>query len=259
MYDFVYPVLSDTEAYLRRIGYEGSTEPTLENLDALILAHQLNVPFETLDVVRGTGVSMEADALYEKVVLRRRGGYCFELNNLFLMLLRALGYDAYACMARVASGHDHLRPVRHRGSIVKLGGKRYYCDVGFGGTMAPFAVELDGAKKSVFGETYWAAEIQEGWQALYRQFDGAETTEVVMIFGIAPFLSDDFNAYNYFTSANPDSPLRREISMYRRLPDGYANLRGTELSLFRSGEKEHRSLTTEELPGVAKEYFDLEL
>ncbi|MCE3222394.1 MAG: nat [Nitrospira sp.] len=72
----------DYRGYLARIGYEGSMTPSVETLRALHLAHVLSVPFENLDVHLGQPISLDPPAWFQKIVLRRRGGCCFELNGL---------------------------------------------------------------------------------------------------------------------------------------------------------------------------------
>ena len=83
----------DVEAYLERIGYCGGREPTAANLAALVKAHRFAVPYETLDLWRRRTTTLRLEEIYGKVVTRRRGGYCFELNGLFAWLLRELGYN----------------------------------------------------------------------------------------------------------------------------------------------------------------------
>ena len=80
----------DVERYLQRIDYSGPTVPTLETLSALHQAHLLAVPFENLDIHLGRAIVLDEEALYDKIVERRRGGFCYELNGLFAALLRAL-------------------------------------------------------------------------------------------------------------------------------------------------------------------------
>ncbi len=82
----------DTAAYLARIGYSGSTTPTLATLRALHRAHLLTVPFENLDIGLGRPIVLDEGVLCAKIVGRRRGGFCYELNGLFAALLRALGF-----------------------------------------------------------------------------------------------------------------------------------------------------------------------
>jgi arylamine N-acetyltransferase len=102
MFEELYAPLPDKARFLERLGLKDVTEPDLETLNRLILAHQMNVPFENLSVYDAeTDVSLDIASLFDKIVVRRRGGYCFELNALFMSLLESLGYDCYPVMVRV--------------------------------------------------------------------------------------------------------------------------------------------------------------
>ena len=91
----------DLAAYLRRIGHQGSTEPTVETLRALHLAHVTTFPFENLSSWSGHPVSLSLADLETKFVRRKRGGYCFEGNTLFAAVLRQLGFKVSLHIARV--------------------------------------------------------------------------------------------------------------------------------------------------------------
>ena len=112
------------EDYLERIGYRGGREPTAANLAALAKAHRLAVPYETLDLWRGRHVELSEESVFEKIVTRRRGGYCYELNGLFAALLRALGYNVREYFGRWLLGDgDSAVPRRgHRVVVVALRG-----------------------------------------------------------------------------------------------------------------------------------------
>ena len=88
-------------AYFQRIGYRGRYQPDLTLLSALTAAHTHSIPFENLDVLLGRPISLEPDALFQKLVVQRRGGYCFEQNGLFLEVLRELGFQVVPLSARV--------------------------------------------------------------------------------------------------------------------------------------------------------------
>ena len=78
----------DIQAYLDRIGYTGTRALTQENLTLLIRQHLETVPFENLDCWgKGAPLSNDPEVLFEKIVTRRRGGICFELNGLLFELL----------------------------------------------------------------------------------------------------------------------------------------------------------------------------
>ena len=269
MLEFNYKPLKDPDAYLRRIGYTGSTEPTLENLCALVRAHQMGVPFENLDCcVTKVPISLDIDYLFDKIVTRNRGGYCFELNGLFVTLLRALGYDAWSVFCRVASS-ENLRPIKHRGNVVRIDGKEYFCDVGLGGGMAPFAVEISSRRQEMFGETYCAEEKEErGWYLLRRlsgkglsddgTIIGAEKN--VVVFTTLPALNEDFEAYSYQCWAMPDSLfVTGGISVSRRTPTGYWSLKKDVLTVRDGDDIIQTTVPEEEIPVALEKYFDIRL
>ena len=121
-------------AYLKRIGIKGELPVNRDTLEKLLQAHLEQVPFENLDVYDFKKVpSLEADALFDKVVTRHRGGFCFELNTLFARLLESLGFKVYPVAVRVLWNKDSLPPLAHMALIVCLGKEKYFCDVGYGG------------------------------------------------------------------------------------------------------------------------------
>ena len=106
-------------AYLKRLKLP-QEECTLEFLDRLIRRHLEEIPFENLDLVRTHElISTDLDTVYKKIIQGKRGGYCFELNALFLGLLRGLGYQAYPVACRVLR-RPGLRMPTHRASVSAL-------------------------------------------------------------------------------------------------------------------------------------------
>jgi len=89
-------------AYLDRINYHGPLAPTADTLRDLQVSHLLTVPFENLSIQAKQPIVLEDNALFEKIVKRRRGGFCYEANGLFAALLRALGFDVNMLSAEVA-------------------------------------------------------------------------------------------------------------------------------------------------------------
>src|ERR1700761_1034576 len=89
-------------SYLNRVSYTGSTEPTLDVLGALVAAHNRSIPFENLDPLMGVPVvDLRQEALFDKLVHRRRGGYCFEQNGVLAEVLSQLGFGVDILGGRV--------------------------------------------------------------------------------------------------------------------------------------------------------------
>src|SRR5918996_1064044 len=122
----------DVNAYLERIDYRGPLAPSAETLRRLHVAHLLAVPFENLSIHAAEPVVLEDDSLFDKVVARRRGGFCYELNGLFAALLRALGFHVEMLSAAVARRDGGFGPEFDHMTLLVTLEERWLADVGFG-------------------------------------------------------------------------------------------------------------------------------
>ena len=122
----------DIQAYLNRINYHGPLEPTAETLRQLQVAHLLTVPFENLSIHAHEPIVLSDAALFEKIVTRRRGGFCYELNGLFAALLRSLGFEVAMLSAQVANADGDFGPDFDHMTLMVTTDERWLADVGFG-------------------------------------------------------------------------------------------------------------------------------
>ena len=164
--------------YLQRINYHGPTTPSPDTLRALQLAHLRAVPFENLSIHAGEPIVLNDVALFDKIVQRRRGGFCYECNGLFAALLRALGFDVAMLSAEVANTQGgYTRPFDHMVLMVKET-RRWLVDVGFGDSfLHPLLLDERGEQAEA-ARAYRIAEegeylvLRQGelndWQAQYR-------------------------------------------------------------------------------------------
>lgn len=136
----------EIDAYFQRIGFTGDRDVSLKNLFDMQLLHLQAVPFENLNIHLGRPIVVsDLSAIKQKVLVDKRGGYCFELNQLFLQLLLALGYEVTPRLARVkwmVPEGTHMG-LTHLALIVKLDGKRWMVDVGAGPIGCPCPLDLD--------------------------------------------------------------------------------------------------------------------
>lgn len=119
------------ESYLARLGVSSAGPPTAGELASLHRAHMLSVPFENLDLHLGGRNVLDVDANLAKVVDRRRGGWCYELNGAFAWLLGELGYDVTLMSARVHGTGGRTPEYAHLTLKVELE-QPWLVDVGFG-------------------------------------------------------------------------------------------------------------------------------
>src|SRR5262249_44020287 len=90
------------------------------------------IPFENLDIHMGRPISLDQQALINKLIYQRRGGYCYEMNGLFSLVLETLGFDLHRLFGRIIFGATEVRPRTHQLSLVSIGDQRYIADVGYG-------------------------------------------------------------------------------------------------------------------------------
>jgi arylamine N-acetyltransferase len=146
--------------YFRRIAYTGPTEPTLDVLSALVAGHNRSIPFENLDPVMGIPViDLEPDALFDKLVRRRRGGYCFEHNGVMAHVLSQLGFGVDILGGRVVwmNTSGELPAQTHQTLAVTVPGVdgRHLVDVGFGGQTlsSPIRFEVTSCRRPGMSRT----------------------------------------------------------------------------------------------------------
>ena len=132
--------------YLSDLDLAVPEQPNIEFVKALQSAHVARYSFNSLAVVLGEEISLDLDAISQKIVTRGLGGYCFEHNKLTFELLKALGYDVQMTLARVLNNNFEREAGRtHRVTLLTLEGIRYLVDTGFGGNgpIAPLRLDLN--------------------------------------------------------------------------------------------------------------------
>ncbi len=253
MFEGVYERLPDPRAYLRRLGVEEVLPPTREELDRLIWAHYTHVPYENLTpVLEKKCPDLTVPALFDKIVTRGRGGYCFELNGLFYALLQELGYDVYPVACRMWLGLGRL-PVGHRASIVTVDGEKYYVDVGTSGIAGMSAVPYGGTSKH---GAYIAVNGHE--HEVHRVKDGEDS--VVISYVDSYFDPVDFIPLNHYCGVGPAAADRPDPVVNLTTPDGAYSINGAVFRIHRNGETMERTIADgTELREILKEYFSIEL
>ena len=122
----------ELELYLGRIGLPGRPSPDLAGLTQVHHAHLFSVPFENLDIHIGTEISLDPGAVFDKIVGRRRGGFCYEQNFLLARALTALGFEIDLLSSRVATGPRGWGPPFDHMTLRTTLERDYLLDVGFG-------------------------------------------------------------------------------------------------------------------------------
>ncbi|MEC3919942.1 arylamine N-acetyltransferase family protein [Nocardia sp. CDC160] len=255
----------DLDAYLARIGFTGERTPTLATLRELVRAHTTTIPFENLEIILGRGIPLELDALQDKLIRRRRGGYCYENVLLFAAALERLGFEFTAMSGRVTRGATNLRPATHALLRVKTADddRIWLCDVGFGwGPLEP--VELVSGRGE-FSAGAWRFRLEsrpdpvggEVWTLYQFGKDGFVDRHT---FVTTPQYRVDYAVGNHYVSTSPRSPFTTRPFVQRFHADVQHTLDGTTWTTnYPDGSDEVRELEVAELPKVLAEVFDIEL
>jgi N-hydroxyarylamine O-acetyltransferase len=247
-------------AYLDRINYHGPLAPTAGTLRDLQVSHLLTVPFENLSIHAKQPIVLDDNALFEKIVKRRRGGFCYEANGLFTALLRALGFDVKMLSAGVAKAAEEFGPdFDHMALMVTLD-ERWLVDVGFGDSFRePLLIDERGVQLQ--GERTYRID-SDGTHSILMQRDNGEggEWEAQYRFTLQPYEYSDYEEMCRYHQTSAQSHFTRGRICSRATPDGRVTLSEMRLIITRNGERQERALKNEEeYAAVLREYFDGDL
>lgn len=262
----------DLTRYFERIGHGGPTAPSLSNLDALILAHVVAIPFENIDILIGRPIAIDPASIEDKLVTRRRGGYCFEQNAYFMHVLRALGYAVTPLAARVRLNRprEETAPRTHMFLRVELPAGSRLVDVGVGGLSPTSSLRLvleerqetpheprrlcsegdwqDLALRAPSAKLYHQALLDGSWHDVY-EFTLETMPEIDRVVG------------NWYTSTHPESHFRSRLTAARATRHGRIALLNRRLTRrSNDGSSEARELSSHgELIQVLEREFGISL
>lgn len=193
----------DQDAYLRRIGCDGKRAPTVDTLKAIHHAQLYTIPFENFDIQLGRGIDLNPETIFEKLVHKRRGGYCFELNGLFLMALKSMGFDTRPLLGRVhITGTPSGRG--HQIELITIEGRQWIADVGFGShtPRAPIPLELN---QPQINDGQRIRLVDAGQFSIMLQIEKSDRWINLYSFDLSHVFPADINYGNHYTSTHPNS------------------------------------------------------
>lgn len=229
----------DIDAYLARIGYAGPRQPTSETLRALQRAHLFAVPFENLDInPQGTALDLSIDALFDKVVRRRRGGFCYELNGLFAELLVALGYDVTRVSARVARPDGDFGPEFDHLALIVRTETLLLADVGFGdSSLEPLDLGRTGPQPPMDGgRAFRVDDVGDGEWLMREPADDGNWRDGFR-FRLTPRELVDFTSQCRWFETAPESHFRTSRVCSLATHDGRVTLRDNQLIVATNGQR----------------------
>lgn len=251
--------LSNTALYLQRLGFDAPPAPTLETLRQLQRRHTGAFPFENLTTLSGEPVLIDLASIEQKVLQDARGGYCYELNCLFLALLQQLGFDARGISGRVVMGQPEgaWTARTHRLSLVILDGVRYVTDVGFGGMVPTGPLVLDTAvEQATPHEAYRIEQHADGYTL---RANVADEWRAMYIFDLQRQEDIDYAVGNWYVSTHPESSFARQLMVARTGEGWRRTLNNGSFAIHRTGsESERRQVVdVDELVGLLQDEFGI--
>lgn len=226
----------DVQAYLQRIGYEGPVEATLAALQGMHRAHFYSVPFENLDIHRRVRIAVDGPVNFEKIVTKRRGGFCLELSGLFARVLRQIGLKVDVLGARVMTEGRMSMPLSHMTLLVHLD-EPWLVDVGFGGRVAGPLRLLEREPQIIEGRKHVLDHDGDHWILNHWDLDGALSSYV---FTLLPRDFREFDAVCHWLQTSPESRFTHAPMVSIARPDGRMTLTGGTLVEAHGTDREER-------------------
>jgi N-hydroxyarylamine O-acetyltransferase len=246
----------DLDAYLERIGDQGGREPTLQTLVRLHRAHMRAVPFENLDILLGRPIVLSLPALFDKVVRRGRGGFCYELNALFGWCLRELGFGVEMLSGRVFNG-TAIGPEFDHMLLLVSGIDPVIADVGFGDSFLE-PVPLGPGVQAQEGRSYRLMESDERW-VLHQRLPGAGWQRQYS-FSLSPRALEEFEPMCRHQQTSPDSIFTRKSVCSLATITGRVTLSNRRFIVTDQGERrEHEIASASEYVALLWEHFRVDL
>ena len=246
----------DIELYLKRFHALSFKEVSLQNLGELQNLHLQHIPFENLDVIRNIPIYLNLKTIYEKIVLEKRGGYCYEVNGLFHALLCELGYDAHLVSATVLRQPGKwAKPDTHAAIVVNLE-EPYLVDVGFGAACPRLPIPLNGDKKIDVNAEYSITKFNDQFDLTYENNNERRT---LYRFTNEPKKLLDFHEGCVFNQVSKASSFTHYDIVTKATPTGRVTLTDQTLTIVENAVQKKSYLTESEKLQTFQDFFSINL
>ncbi|HWR01438.1 MAG TPA: arylamine N-acetyltransferase [Chlorobaculum sp.] len=246
----------DLQSYFSRTGFRGSASADFESLKRLMRCQLFSVPFENLDVQAGKVVSLVPEDIYTKIVEQGRGGYCYEVNGLFAMVLESLGFSFQLVAARPMT-YPVRRPKTHMAIVVTLDGQQWLCDLGFGSFGIREPLNLGGLDRDVRQDfdTFRLTMVSERDYLLQSLADG--TLKNLYEFNLCPQEWVDFEPANYLNSTHSESIFVKNLMVVLQTETGKKLLTDYYFKSVSEEKTVESRISQEEIPLLLQREFSL--
>ncbi len=252
----------DVETYLTRINYQEPIKADLSTLAGLQTAHMLTVPFENLDIGLKRPLKIDEESLWQKIIINKRGGFCYELNGLFAWLLKEIGFEVTYLNARDYHEEDGSFGIDfdHLVLLVRVPGEstRWVVDAGWGDSFTQ-PLDLDNPDEQVQGlRGYWLEPFKGGYQLWQRNYEGNRERQYYFDLTAHSFPSE-YEATCLYHQTSPKSIFTQKRIATRLTEDGRISLDDEKLIVTKNGQREMMVVREKERPALLLEHFGIRL
>jgi N-hydroxyarylamine O-acetyltransferase len=250
------------EKYLRRIDYQCELTPSLPTLRALQEAHLLHVPFENLDIALKRKIVLDIEKIYRKIVIKRRGGFCYELNGLFHWLLQELSFTTSLVSGRVydQDRKDYGPEFDHLTILVKIEEDEWISDVGFGDfAIHPLHLKINTPLNDPNGQ-FLIEQSQNNFFRVSRYNQKQNSFIPEYLFSTTIRQLSDFKQMCHYHQTSPESHFTQNKVCSLATHDGRVTLTGDKLIITRKDSRKELLIKDDrEFELALKKYFNINL
>ena len=248
----------DVEQYLARIKADAPISLDLASLAKLQLAHLKAVPFENLDIHYHQHITLDIERFFEKIVINKRGGFCYEINGLFHALLSELDFNAKiisACTSREDGGF--AQEYNHLAIVVTIDDTDYLVDAGFGRfAVTPLKIGTDSLMSDGIAE-YQISKYDGNYLKVSRVEEGVDIPEY--IFTLTERDLDEFADMCEFQQTSPNSHFTQNKIISILKDYGRITLTNTQLKILRNEGLEIADFEEDQFEKYLAQYFDIKM
>ncbi len=248
----------NAQQYLDRINYQGGLTATIQTLQNLQLAHLSHVPFENLDIHYNTPIKLDVKKMYDKVVLNNRGGFCYELNELFLQLLINIGFEAKRISARPYGKNGEFGPeYDHLAIWVTIDNNHFLSDVGFGDfAYLPLKIENELIQHDPNGK-YQVDRYENDYWIVNKLHSGEKQPQY--IFQLINRELQEFAGMCHYQQTNPKSHFTQQKLITKVRTDGRITLTSNRLKTTKNGNVSEKHINDGEFESYLWKYFQIKI
>ena len=238
------------------------TTPSLDLVNQIVKKHIATFSFSSANVLLNKSLSLEPDALFERVIFNRTGGYCFEHNKIMHWVLEQLGFSVKPLMTRVLLIGEEGMGRLHRVTLLEFNNEHYIVDVGFGVLTAPSLFALKTHKVTHASGVYEMHQTDENQFRLNYLPHNGDKQLTLYRFDLAEFTEMDCDIGHFYSSHSPDAAFVNNLVISQVHESERIVIRNRMVTFYcdKHNTKEEQSITSsEQLHSLLTDFLNLSI